>query len=317
MKVLITGALGYIGGQLVEQLRQRSDCQLRLLVRRDPLELQAWVSGLEVWQGDLTQPQTLRGIGDGIDRVIHLAALDAPSCQRDPVAALRVNVEGTLNLWAAVGSAPAQLIYLSTFHVYGANGRDRVTEETPLAPIHPYGSTHGMAELYTTMYARQRQQGATILRLSNSYGPPLTPDVNCWTIVINDLCRQAIAQQRLVLRSSGLQVRDFIALRDVVAAIEQVMRQPAPEIQTLNLGGLKTYSILEVAQAVQGIYQTDYGRHLPLERPQPLPQETPGSLDFRCDRLQAWGWRPHISLTDNIRQTLRFCQQHFSPRQES
>ena len=311
MKVLVTGGLGYLGGRLVEHLRQRPDCTLRLLVRRVPVELATWVEGLEVRYGDLTRPETLRGIGCGMDAVIHLAALNEVECARDPVAALRVNVEGTLHLLEALSPDLHQVIYVSTFHVYGANGHGVVSEETPLAPVHPYAATHAMAELYVGMYARQRRHGAAILRLSNAYGAPLASSVDRWSLVVNDLCRQAIEQRRLVLRSSGLQVRDFVGLADVVRAIELVLADAAMDVRTYNVGGLATHSALDVAQTVQRVYAELYGQTLTLERPQPQPGESKGSLNFRCEPMRALGFVPQVSLQEGVRETLQFCHQHF------
>ncbi len=312
MRVLITGALGFIGSSLVAHLRQQTDWPLRLLVRRVPPALVDWVQGLEVWKGDLTQPETLQGLGAGVDAVVHLAALDAGTCRADPVAAQRVNVEGTLHLLRALeGAALQQVIYLSTFHVYGVNQRDRVTEATPVAPLHPYATTHAMAELLVSEYARQRQQGATLLRLANSCGPPLYTEASCWQLAVNDLCRQAVEQQRLVLRSSGLQVRNFIALADVVRALAWLLGRGAAGVQTLNLGGDRTHSILEVVQAVQACYQARYGLLLPLSRAEPRPGETVRPLDYRSDAIRALGFTPQVPLAAIVAATLDFCQQHF------
>jgi len=311
MKVLITGALGYIGSRLVEYLRALPAYELRLLVRRVPPELSSWVCDLDIRKGDLTQPETLQGIGAGIDAVVHLAALDAPSCQREPTVALRTNVEGTLHLLEALGTDLRQFIYYSTFHVYGANGQNCVTEATAIAPTHAYGATHAMAELYAEMYARRGQFTATIVRSANTFGPPLYPGANCWTIVLNDLCRQAIAHQRLILQSSGLKARNFIPLADAVRAVELLLRKPSQAQGIYNLGGERSYSILEAAQLVQQVYREVYGQTLAIERPETKPGERRGELDYRCDRLQALGFQPKISLKETIRETLFFCEQHF------
>ncbi len=312
MKILITGALGFLGGQLVAHLRQQTDWQLRLLVRRVPPELADWVQGLDLWKGDLTQPETLRGLGDGITGVVHLAALDSGTCKADPVAAQRVNTEGTLHLLRALeGAALQQFVYVSTFHVYGANKRDRVTESTPVAPVHPYATSHAMAELLVGEYARQRRQGATILRLANSCGPPLYPGAHCWQLVVNDLCRQAVEQQKLVLRSSGLPVRNFVALPDVVRALTWLLARDTGEVEVLNLGGDRSTRILDVAQAVQTVYQEQFGGALPLERPDPRPGETTPQLDYRSDAIRALGFVPQVSLTETLRATLAYCQQQF------
>ena len=312
MKLLVTGGLGYVGGRLVEHLLHQPGYEIRLLTRREAPELAGWLQGVEVWRGDLRRPETLRGMGDGIDAVVHLAALNQDKCAQDPDGALAVNVGGTLHLLEALDTRLRQFIYVSTFHGYGANGRGVVTELTPLAPVHPYATTHTMAELYVGMYARQRSHGAGILRVSNGFGAPAHGGVDAWTLVVNELCRQAIEHGRLVLRSPGLQVRDFVGLADVAHAIELAFSNTTADVKIYNVGGLASYSMLEIAETVRRVYTGLYGRELPLERPEPGPADVRGSLDFRCEPMQALGYRPRVTLEDGVRETLEFCVGHFS-----
>ena len=216
-----------------------------------------------------------------------------------------------MNLLDAIGSNLSQFVYLSTFHVYGVNGHGIVTEKTPLAATHPYATTHALSEHYISMYARQKGYGTALIRLSNGYGAPLYADVNRWTLVVNDLCRQAITQQKIVLRSSGLQVRDFVEMSDIIQAIELVVNRPKRDIQIYNVGGLKTYTVLDVAQTVQRIYTELYAQHLPLERPTPNLNEIIKPLDYQCQPIQRLGYTPRTTLEHGIRETLKFCHQEF------
>jgi UDP-glucose 4-epimerase len=313
LKVLVTGGLGYLGGRVVEHLRHQESHELRLLVRRVPEDLRSWLRGTELRQGDLTQPETLRGIGDGVEAVVHLAALNEVVCAGDPVAALRVNVEGTLNLLEAAGTDLRTMVYVSTFHVYGANGRGIVTEHTQPAPVHPYAATHLMAEEYVGMYARNKGFNAAIVRLSNGYGAPAHPLVDRWTLLVNNLCREAVEQQRLTLRSSGLQARDFVALEDAAQAIELLLTKSPKHIATYNIGGLATYTVLDVARLVQRTYQELRGVRIPLEHPEPEPGEVAEALDLRCEPVRALGYEPVGQLSKGVRETLEFCLRHFSP----
>jgi len=313
LKVLVTGGLGYLGGRVVEHLRYLQQHELRLLVRRVPEELRSWLHGTELWQGDLTQPETLKGIGDGVDALVHLAALNEVACARDPVVALRVNVEGTLNLLESLGTSLRSAVYVSTFHVYGANGRGVVTEQTAPAPVHPYAATHLIAEEYVGMYARTKGFNAAILRLSNGYGTPAHPLVDRWTLLVNNLCREAVEMQRLRLRSSGLQARDFVALEDAVRAIGLVLTDSSKQVTIYNVGGMATYTVSEVARTVQQAYEELRGVSISLERSEPKPGEAVESLDFRCEPLRALGYAPQGNLSKGVRETLEFCFRHFSP----
>ncbi len=314
MKVLITGALGYMGGRLVSYLRDLPDFNLRLFVPQVPRELAEWVTGLDVREGDLTRPETLEGICDGVDKVIHLAAIQEVDCARDPVAAIRVNVEGTLHLMQALAPSVTQIIFMSTFHVYGSRAKGRVVEETPLAPAHPYAASKAMAEMVVTMHARQHNLGAVVLRASNGFGAPLYPGVDRWELVVNDLCRQAITNGRITIRASS-QERDFVALTDIVEAICLVLTSPLDGVEVFNVGSQVTLTVLEVAQQVQAVYQELYGKYLPLEHPPVSSQQNPPSLEFCIDRLRTLGYVPRGSVREGIRDTLRLCEA-FRPPQE-
>jgi UDP-glucose 4-epimerase len=305
MKVLITGALGYLGARLVAFLREQPGLELRLFVPEVPKELTDWVQGLDVREGDVTRPETLEGVGDGVDRVVHLAALNEVDCARDPVAAVRVNVEGTLHLMRSLTPSVAQVIYMSTFHVYGARAHGRVVEDTPLAPVHPYGATKAMGELGVTAHARQHGRAAVVLRASNGFGAPLYAGVDRWKLVVNNLCRQAIETRRLVVRTAA-QARNFVGLLDIVQAIRVVLDAPPDGVDVLNVGGRDTVTIADVARQVQAVYRELYGQPLALEVGAAAEGSPP--LDFCIDRLRARGYEPRVTLRDGIRETLRFCE---------
>lgn len=309
MNVLITGALGYLGGRLVAHLRDRPEFTLRLFVPQIPRELREWVEGLDVREGDITQPATMRGISEGMDRVVHLAAMNEVDCARDPLAALTVNVEGTLHLAQALAPSVERVVYMSTFHVYGAHAAGRVVEDTPLAPVHPYAATKAMGELALAWQARERGIGAVVLRASNGFGAPLYPGVDRWKLIVNDLCRQAIRNGRIAVRTAR-QVRNFVALTDIAEAIRLTLVAPLDGVNVFNVGGRETVTALDVARHVQEVFEELYGRALPLERPAAAPEDRAAPLEFVFDRLGELGYLPKGSLRDGIRETLRFCDAH-------
>ena len=100
------------------------------------------------------------------------------------------------------------------------------------------------------------------LRLSNGFGCPMGLEVNRWTLVFNDLCRQAMTSGEMILRSSGKQHRDFIALHDVAAAVDHFLFVNSEKWGDglFNLGGDCSLSILEVAKTIATVYEKKYGK---------------------------------------------------------
>jgi len=237
-RILITGGFGYVGGRITRHLgRLRAPVNLRVLSRRDLERVPPWAGSVEVVRGDLRDLVALTTAVAGVQAVIHLAAPDEVMSRKDPDEALEVTGQGTHRLLqASLEGGVRRFLYFSTFHVYGPWARGRITEETATRPVHPYAITHRLAEDYVNWFRHEHGLETLILRLSNAIGCPADPLVDRWTLVFNDLCRQAVLSGHLRLRSDGSQVRDFITLTDVARAIEHCLDLPDWGDGLFNLG---------------------------------------------------------------------------------
>ena len=134
--------------------------------------------------------------------------------------------------------------------------------------------------------------------------------VNRWTLVSNDLCRQAVRDGKLVLRSSGLQWRDFVALADVrdtvVAACDHGGALPPG---TYNLGSGAPMTVLELAEQVQAAVERCTDSRPPLQAPEhtgPVPR----AYTVSVDRLADHGLQATTPISDAVEETVRFCIEH-------
>ncbi len=145
--VLVTGGLGYLGGRILGHLEASGKYDLRVSTRCPPEDRPAWTGSIQVVQADLLVEDALAGLLDGVDVVLHLAAMNARDCAADPERARMVNVVGTGKLLAAAEKAGVRrFVYVSTAHVYGAPLLGEISEETVPRPVHPYAITHRAAE---------------------------------------------------------------------------------------------------------------------------------------------------------------------------
>ena len=145
--VLVTGGLGYLGGRILGHLDACGPYTLRASTRRPPRDRPAWAGTMRVVRADLLDDGALAAVCDGVDTVLHLAAMNARDCAADPERAHIVNVTGTAKLLAAAETAGVRrFVYVSTAHVYGAPLRGEISEETVPRPAHPYATTHRAAE---------------------------------------------------------------------------------------------------------------------------------------------------------------------------
>lgn len=263
MNIFITGGTGYIGGRLADYLKRES-ANTHIFLSTIDKKLPSWTNDFTVVSMNLLDETSINSSlkNKQIDLIIHLAALNEIDSMKDPLAALEVNTKGTYKLLEAANRyGIKKFIYFSTFHVYGHEGGEAViTENTPTKPFHPYAITHKSAEDLVSFFRHYHGMQTLVLRLSNGYGYPMDKTVDRWSLVFNDLCKQAVTTQRLVLKSSGKQHRDFISLKDVARAVYHfIFNIPDSWDDGLfNLGGECSMSILEAAKIVARLYKDTY-----------------------------------------------------------
>ncbi len=308
-RVLVTGGSGYVGGRVAQALAALPDTHVVLGSRRAQ-EKPAWLPTASVVVTPWDEPARLRQACSGVDTVLHLAAMNEIEAARDPVGALEANGVATARLIEAAKVAKVErFIYLSTAHVYGAPLAGRIDETTCPRPVHPYATSHRAAEDVVLAAHDAGALSGIVVRLSNSFGAPAHPAVDRWTLLVNDLCRQAVMTGRLSLRSAGLQRRDFVTLTDVGRAIVHLVNLPreATGDGIFNLGGAWAPSVMEMAHLVATRSSAVLGFPVEIKRPEPAPDETSQPLDYRLDKLLATGFRLAGSPEAEIDATLALC----------
>jgi UDP-glucose 4-epimerase len=294
-RVLITGGFGYVGGRLADVLADRSITR----ASRSPRTAAA-----------LYDPAHFERLCEGHDVVVHLAAMGEPATERDPEGALSANVEATLRLMRAAKAAGVRrVVYASTSKVFGQNPVGTITEASLPRPTSHYALTHRMAEDYVLASGME----GIVLRLSNSLGAPADADAPVWSLISNDLCRRAAIEGQVVVKSSGLQWRNFVAMADVVSAIRHLIDYKGDLGDGIfHVGGPAPLRIRDLAEMVTEQGERVLGRRPTLSLGDALPGESHPVLDWRTDKLCATGWAAATPLADEIAATIRFCRERFT-----
>ncbi|HVX18972.1 MAG TPA: NAD(P)-dependent oxidoreductase [Acidimicrobiales bacterium] len=301
--VAVTGASGYVGGRLVEALRA-AGCPVRPLVRHT----HAWLGADQV-EVDLLAAgasSRLEGTFDGVDAVVHLAGPNETAGSEEILTATIVGTDRVAR--AAQAAGVQRLVYLSTMHVYGAAIRDGavLTEATVPEPRHPYG----VARLASEHLAASGPD-PVILRLTNSVGAPAEPSVDRWSLVANDLARQAVTTGTVRLATSGRQRRDFCALADVCSWLTAAATsRDRVAAGTYNVGSGHTIEVLELAGLVADAVAHETGR-----RPEVVVgPDGPQAVDYRVDvgRAAGVGLGPTTPLGDAVAETVAACRDWFA-----
>lgn len=308
MKVLIAGGFGFVGSRIAQALAT-AGCEISL-GSRTARGAPEWLPAAEVRIMDWSNTKALQEACHGADAVVHAAGMNAAACGRDPAAALEVNGVWTARLVDAAARAGVhRFFYFSTAHVYASPLQGDIDENSPPCNLHPYASSHLAGELALRHTLASGRIAGAVLRLSNGFGVPASSDADCWSLLVNDLCRQAASRTALTLQSSGEQLRDFVTLNAVCAGVLMLLCTPETLPPVINIGGGSCMSVLDMARLIQARCQAVLGRTPPLHTGE--RKETALPLRYGSIHAQRLGLPSSIAEPE-LDALLTFCKTHFS-----
>lgn len=239
----------------------------------------------------------------------HAAQIDVRVSVSDPAKDASINIMGLLNLMeAAVEVGTQRVIYVSSGGVvYGEPKQIPTPESAPKLPLSPYGVTKLTGEYYLNYYRRIRGIEYVALRYSNVFGPRQDPHGEAGVVAI--FCNRLLSGERMTVFGDGKQTRDYVFVRDVVAANMAVSELDLPDEQGLdarafNVGTGKGTSVNELADVLERIAGTSQPRDHQSERPGELRHST---LD--ASLLRSRGWSPAFTLEEGLRETYEFIRE--------
>ena len=294
--VLLVGGFGNLGGRIAAHLSQFQDHQI-VLASRKKQGAPLWAKEAQTIQLDVTDPSTFSNIPKSVNCIVQLAATNDVDSAHNPELARSVTTEGTASLLnIAVRNGIERFIYFSTAHVYGAPLTGNFTETSPTNPAHPYATTHLEAEFAVKTAHENGDLLGFRVRLSNGYGRPMAYESGDWRTLSSDLCRQAVLEKRMEMRTDGLQERNFITKTDIARAVQHLIALPNTQAGDglFNLGGSQSQTLLSMATVIQERAQKKYGMDIPLHRPEPTTADVQ-HLYFDIHKLKNTGF----SLTEN------------------
>lgn len=298
MKLAVTGASGFVGSRLVSSL---AGTDVRALVRRRTAYLD---EPTQVCIDLLGPVDAIAAALAGASAVVHLAGHNEVVAAQDPDRAITESIVMARHLAEAAELAGVpRVVYVSTVHVYGSrlDAGVVVDEDLAPAPSSPYAIARLASEHLVAGTA-----DPVVLRLTNAVGAPVHADVDRWTLVAADLARMAAATGELVLRSSGMQWRDFIALADVVRIVTAAADPEAVPAGVYNVASGRPQTVRALAELVQDRVEALTGTRPPLRAPDPDGTE-PGSYRVDPGRLAALGLQAEVPLADAVDELVALC----------
>ena len=320
--VVVTGAGGFIGSHLVEQLLA-GGAHVRAMLRytsrgqRGCLDLlpESLLDDVAITLGDVRDFDAVREILRGAHAVFHLAALiGIPYSYEHPQEVIDTNIIGTSNVLLAAKELASleRVVLTSTSEVYGSALHVPMAEDHPLQAQSPYSATKIAADALGLSFQRSFGLPVTIVRPFNAYGPRQSARA-----VIPTVISQAVAGGALRLGTLDT-MRDFTYVADTARGFMAVAASDATLGEVVNIGSGREVSIRQIVANVGEIV----GRELEVEgddqRLRPATSEVSRlrSDSSRAERLA--GWRAEISLDDGLRRTTEWIREHldlYRPRE--
>jgi dTDP-glucose 4,6-dehydratase len=307
-RLVVTGGCGFIGSNFVRYVLEKNS--EAVVVNFDKLTYAGNLANLadlrghpryRFVRGDVADPAAVRAVmADGVDSVIHFAAeshVDRSIQDSGPF--VRTNVVGTqVLLDAARAAGIRRFVQVSTDEVYGSLGATGAfTEETPLAPNSPYAASKAAADLLVHSYAHTYGFPALITRCSNNYGPYQFPEKLIPLFITNLMRNEAVP-----VYGDGMQVRDWIHVRDHCAGVHRVWRDGKVG-EVYNIGGRCEKPNLELTNTLLDL----------LGKPRTLIRHVTDRLghDRRyaidCSKIERdLGWRPSVTFEHGLRETVEW-----------
>lgn len=308
---LVTGGAGFIGSNLVESILRRGD-HVRALDdfssgRRENLEaVGAWAgeggADFRLVEGDLRDAATCREAVDGVDYVLHLAAI--PSVQRsviDPVTTNAVNIGGTLNMLEAARAAGVKrFVFASSSSLYGESESLPKVETMPSAPISPYGLQKLAGETYCGLYYRLYGLPTVALRYFNVFGPRQDPNSE-YSAVIPRFVSAVRDGKSATIYGDGEQTRDFTFIENVIHANLQAC-QAGEEAYggAYNIALGDRISLNDLLRNIVEII----GGELRVDHVEPRAGDIKHSLADIGRAKSLLGYRPQVDMAEGLRRTV-------------
>jgi NAD dependent epimerase/dehydratase len=295
-RVLVTGAEGFIGSHLVDELLAQG-AEVRCFVHYNPFGRWGWLHGrasdVEIAQGDVRDAERVATVVDGTDVVFHLAALiGIPYSYEAPESYVQTNVMGTYNVLNAARRAGVErMVQTSTSEVYGSARRVPIDEQHPLQPQSPYSASKIGGDMLALSFHHSFGLPLAVVRPFNTYGPRQS-----LRAIIPTVLHQLYGGSEEIRIGTTAPTRDFNYVTDTVAGFLAVASSDRA------LGEVVNMLVSTSGRKARVVSDSD--------RLRPAGSEVERLL---CDNTRAreWaGWEPKVSLEEGLALTARWVEEN-------
>lgn len=312
MKILVTGADGFIGSHLVEALLSQG-YEVRAFVLYNSFNTWGWLDTLpqdtknqiEVFQGDVRDPNGVKEAMKGIDAVFHLAALIAiPFSYYSPDTYVDTNIKGTLNiLQAARELETARVLVTSTSEVYGTAQYVPIDENHPYQGQSPYSATKIGADRLAESFYRSFDLPVTIVRPFNTFGPRQSARA-----VIPTIITQLLSGKGEIKLGALSPTRDFNFVKDTANGFIEIFKTEKTIGQEINIATQKEISIGQLAKELISQINPNARIICDEQRLRPENSEVNRLLGSNKKIKELTDWKPQYTFSQGLSETIEFLR---------
>lgn len=316
MKVLVTGADGFIGSHLTEEL-VRTGCDVKAFVYYNSFNSWGWLDSfpkeikeqIEVTAGDIRDPYFVKKAMEDCDVVYHLAALIAiPYSYSAPDAYVDTNIKGTLNvLNGARELGTSRLLVTSTSEVYGTAQTVPINESHPFQGQSPYSASKIGADRMAESFYRSFNLPVTIVRPFNTYGPRQSARA-----VIPTIISQLLAGRKEIKLGSLSPTRDFVYCKDTAHGFIEIAKCDESIGKEINIATMQEISIGDLAQKLIEIINPQAKIICDEKRLRPVNSEVERLLGDNSLLYSLTGFKPSTTIEEGLRATAEFIKNNLN-----
>jgi len=319
MKVLVTGADGFIGSHLVEQL-VKENYEVNAFVQYNSFNSWGWLDScdndvkekFEVFAGDIRDHNGVKRAMSGCDAVLHLAALIAiPFSYNSPDTYIDTNIKGTLNvLQAARDLDISKVVHTSTSEVYGTAKFVPITEDHPLQGQSPYSASKIGADQLALSFYTSFDLPVIIARPFNTYGPRQSARA-----VIPTIITQIANGQRLIKLGATEPTRDFNYVNDTVSGFISALNSKGGLGEVINFGSNFEISIGNTAKLIAEVMNADIDIITDEDRFRPKKSEVDRLWADNSKAKAMLGWSPSYGNENGFKKGLQETAEWFQDKE--
>ena len=311
-KVLVTGADGFIGSHLVETLLDEG-YEVRAFVLYNSFNTWGWLDTfpkekldkIDIFTGDVRDPNAVRAAAQGVDAIFHLAALIAiPYSYYAPDAYVDTNIKGTLNvLQAARDLNIERVLVTSTSEVYGTAKYVPIDEKHPYQGQSPYSATKIGADRLAESFYRSFELPVTIVRPFNTFGPRQSARA-----VIPTIITQLLSGKTEIKLGSLTPTRDFNYVKDTAMGFVEIYRSDKTIGQEINIATQKEISIGQLAEELIRQINPEAKIVCDEQRLRPENSEVNRLLGANEKIKSLTAWEPKYTFEQGLAETIAFLK---------